>query len=577
MTNRVCSACTNAPQYATYTTPASCAWICKDGYFGASCAPCVANVWCAKGKANQCPPNSFSLAGSSALSDCTCNAGYTTLAAIQGTCVPCTAGTVCTGGVVITVTVSAAPLIDVPSQIMLVQQTIAPATNLVSLFQSIPASLATIKAKLPSASMTVYTSQICRGTYCVPCDGSATCVPMVTVAVTQGLQGQYTFSPSSVAANSLVTFNLVGNPCVPTIGLPYEYLSGLVAAVSSISGITYISFSCPTNAFAQAYLPVTGTAATRRRRVLLQADGSDTFAVSVVVPKNLTNATQAAVAGANLTVQGYMPVSSAVVLVASANGTIVAAPPSLRCPENSTSPIGASSISQCVCLPGYRGQSGLGLACSPCAAGVFCSGGIIGQCPANAMAPPMSNSSANCACNPGFYGSSACYQCPPNAFCLGGRSFTNCTANALSPAQSASASSCHCAPGYSGTGNAPCLVCAAGSWCSAGLSYACPMNKTSSPGAATVDDCFCADGYSTVSGTGACLLCSNNTYCKVRACAKPIYNAARRVCPDDDRAERRATVASFPNSSTSLPRRRRGVVQPRPVFERHDQLLLVHR
>ena len=249
----------------------------------------------------------------------------------------------------------------------------------------------------------------------------------------------------------------------------------------------------------------------------------------MVVPANLTNATQQAVANANFTIQGYTPVTAgAVVAVLNTTTNVTSmvsvAPAIMRCPENSTSPIGAVSTSQCVCLPGYKGNAST--TCSPCEPGVFCSGGLIGLCPTNALAPYMSNSSADCACNPGYYGTSSCAVCPKNYFCPGGKFYYSCTANALSPAQSSSSAACYCDAGYNGTANAKCQVCKAGTWCWTGISNVCPLNQTSIAGSSRATDCFCADGYSATS-SGACILCANNTYCKVSACAKHIYNAAR--------------------------------------------------
>ena len=126
---------------------------------------------------------------------------------------------------------------------------------------------------------------------------------------------------------------------------------------------------------------------------------------------------------------------------------------------------------------------------------------------------------------PGFYGTGSCAQCPKNAYCPGGKTFINCTANALSPVQSSSPAACYCDAGFEGTANAQCQVCKAGTWCWTGVSNVCPLNQTSNPGSSRATDCFCADGYSATSS--ACILCANNTYCKVSACAKHIYNIAR--------------------------------------------------
>ena len=534
--NRVCQLCSNAPTYATYTGAAGCAWVCNNGYAGAACARCLPGYWCANGIANQCPLYSTSLAGSGSQNECSCNPGYYSQGTILGTspCAQCPTGSTCPGGGVITVTVTSTPLVNVPAQIVLVQQPLPVSDNLVSLFASIPTNLASIRAALPDPTMTVYTRQVCRGSYCVSCDGSNTCIPLVAVGISLSA-GKFVFNVSSVKADSLITFvPVTPGMCAPAVDwtqVSSEYYTGLRLAISSVSGISSIPFICPSNTLMGSSISVLGGGSlpARRRRALLQTiSTSDALAVSVVVPANLTNATQKAVASANFTIQGYTPVTAgaiiAVVNTTTNVTTMASVPPAImRCPENSTSPIGAVSISQCVCLPGYKGTPGS--ACSPCDPGVFCSGGLIGLCPTNAAAPYMSNSSADCACNPGFYGTGSCSQCPKNAYCPGGKTFINCTANALSPVQSSSPAACYCDAGFEGTANARCQVCKAGTWCWTGVSNVCPLNQTSNPGSSRATDCFCADGYSATSS--ACILCANNTYCKVSACAKHIYNIAR--------------------------------------------------
>lgn len=427
-------------------------------------------------------------------------------------------------------TVTAAPRVDVVSQVMLANRPIPPADSLVSLFKSIPVHYAAVKVKMP-ASIKLYTRQICRGAsaYCVSCDGSATCVQQVWVGVGQGSGGVYVFNVSSVPADSLIMFVLtVPTMCVPTVVLSAEYATGLTAAVASVSGISSIRLSCPTNALIGASILVTGSSSspTLQRRLMrgLLQTADDGLAVSIVVPTNMTNASAAAAASANLTVQGYTPIvpqDRQVNLVANGTGGNSTGSSAIwSCPENATSPIGAVSVSQCVCLPGYSGDAALGSPCSPCPTGVFCSGGLIGLCPGNSSAPPMSNSSADCECNPGFYGSSSCAVCPSNSYCLGGSLAISCAANSISPAQSASSDACHCAPGYIGS---PCAPCSPGSWCMTGIANSCPVNMTSNSGASSPGDCVCADGYGDVGG-GVCTLCSGNTYCKVSACAQNIYN-----------------------------------------------------
>ena len=541
--NRVCETCWGKPQFATYRGSA-CSWVCNDGYAGDQCTQCLPGYWCASGISNQCPLYSSSLTGAKTQNDCTCNPGYTSQGSILGTspCVQCSAGSICPGGGVVQVTISPTVLTNVEVQVMLVQQPLPPADNLVSLFTNVPANLAAIQATVP-AGVTVYTRQVCRGTYCVSCDGSANCVPLVWIGVSAGPGGRFTFNVTSVKADTLVKFvTTTPQLCTPSLNLPLEYQTGTTVFVSSISTISSIPVYCPTNALIANSLPVVGTtsAIVRRRRLLensrhLLATASDALAVSLVVPANATNTTQSAVSSANLTIQGYSPITppNRQIVVVTDNSTSYTTNSSapLSCPANSTSPPGSVSVTQCVCLPGYKGNAAAGTPCAPCEAGVFCSGGLIGLCPSNATAPPMSNSSAECTCNPGFYGASSCTQCPQNAFCLGGSKYSNCSANAISPAQSTSDAACYCSPGYVGVKNQPCQPCSPGFWCWTGVSNQCPLNMTSNASATRASSCFCKDGYQSVvtkdaSGatTAVCTLCQGDTYCKVSTASFHIYN-----------------------------------------------------
>ena len=530
--NRVCQACTGAPAQASYiTSSTACQWVCNNGYAGSTCAQCSAGYWCASGIANQCPLNSYSSPGAYSQNDCTCNPGYTSQGTITSSspCVLCKSGTVCPGGGTVAVTVTSTPQTGVPAQVVLVQQTLPPADSLVALFQSIPTALKAIQAALPAGSGTVSTRQVCRGSYCVSCDGTANCVPLMWVGVSQGQQGKYAYNVSAVPADTLLTFVVVTpGLCTPTINLQSEYESGLQAVVSSISSITSIPLVCSSNALVGTSLSVSGTTSALSRRLLqagrrlLQQTIVNSLHTSVVVPQNLTEATQTAIASANLTIEGYSPIAPVVVNHTNNNSVLV-----FTCPANATSPRGAVSVSQCVCLPGYEGNAAAGTPCTPCAPNVFCSNGLVGLCPGNASAPALSNSSANCACNPGFYSTmsppTACYPCPVNAYCPGGEAIVQCVDNAVAPAGSTSPDDCYCAAGFAGVKDASCSPCSPGFWCWTGVSNPCPLNMTSNASATRVSNCFCADGYAAVqtktsSGTPttACLLCAQDTYCKVR-------------------------------------------------------------
>ena len=532
--------CSNKPQRASFlTSSASCTWVCDSGYYGDTCAPCVAGFWCKSGIANRCPTDSTSAALSYSQNACTCEPGYASQGTVSGTspCAICQQGSVCPGAGIISVEVQSAPIPNVTTQLMLVQQPLPVSDNLVSLFMSIPASVEAMRALLPISQSTIpiFTRQVCRGSYCALCDGTEQCVAKIVVSVSRGLDGKYAFNVSSLRADVLYEFVVVTpGMCVPAISIDPEYVTGSKVAIASISTLRSAPIGCLTDSLANTQLPVTGTAASTststsirrllesaKRRLLQQT--SDTLAVSFVVPSAETTAIQAAVVDAGITVEGYTPISS--------SGAAVIASP-LTCPENATSPEGSTTIKQCVCKPGYQGDAAAGTPCSPCPPNTFCSGGLINLCSANALAPAMSDSVDDCACVPGFYGNpSSCQQCPANSFCPGGLTASKCTNNAVSPVQSTSGDACYCDPGYVGTRNAPCTLCTPGSWCWTGIPNTCPANSLTPPGASRASECSCVDGFKTQLSTDlqglvtkTCLQCAANTYCKVRTPTNFVYN-----------------------------------------------------
>ena len=537
--NRVCAVCTNKPLRASFlVASSSCTWVCDIGYYGNTCSPCMAGFWCKSGIANRCPTDSTSLELSYSQNACVCKPGYSSQGTVSGTspCALCQAGSICPGTSIAPVEIQAAPIANATTQLMLVQQPLPVSENLVSLFVNISASVAALRLLLPESrrSTPIFTRQVCRGSYCAVCDGTESCIPHVTVAVSRGLDGKYAFNVTSLSSDILYSFVVVTPKlCVPTISIDQEYVTGTMVAIASISTLRSAPIVCLTDSLANTQLPVTGTAGVApvsrrllefaKRRLLQQT--VDTLGVSFVVATTETAIIQAAVVSVGITVEGYTAIAS--------TGVTMVAPP-LTCPENGTSPEGSTSIKQCVCKPGYQGDAAAGTPCTPCPSNTFCSGGIINLCSANALAPAMSDSADDCACVPGFYGNpSACQQCPANSFCPGGLNASKCTSNAVSPAQSTSGDACYCDPGYIGIRNTPCALCTPGSWCWTGVANSCPANSLTPPGASRASECSCVDGFKTqfstdlqgIVVTKTCLQCGANTYCKVRAPTKFVYNA----------------------------------------------------
>ena len=443
-------------------------------------------------------------------------------------CVECTAGIICPGGTQVAAQVSQTPVAGAATQIILAQQPLPATNNMVELVESIPAQLARIATLLNVTK--VASRQICRGTYCISCDGSSSCLSKVWVGIGQGTK--FTFNTTNIPSDTLIYMVRTNTGfCVPSFsGITPEYMKGNTFVISSVSGITSVTLTCPTNTALTNSIPVKGTVGkAARRRLLSETTGrhltqlsvtNDALEISMVVPTNQTSTAQDIIAAANMTMQGFIDTTVTNVTVGD-----------VECPINSTSPIGAKSLTQCYCLPGYRGKASRGTSCSPCNIGEYCSGGIMGLCPPKSTAPAMSNDADDCVCDLGFYGpTSNCQQCPANSYCMGGKRF-NCTANAVSAPQSANPQSCFCRAGLYGTDNQPCQPCPPGFWCPGGARNSCPTNWTSNANSTRAADCYCQDGFESVStrdsgghAINVCQACAISTYCKVRASPIPIYN-----------------------------------------------------
>jgi hypothetical protein len=231
----------------------------------------------------------------------------------------------------------------------------------------------------------------------------------------------------------------------------------------------------------------------------------------------------------------------------------------LDCPENSTSPAGSKSQTNCVCQPGFY-KDGVSceacpiglfskdaqLPCQACAAGTFstskastsctvCPAGkfsesytgygraVCESCPEYSISPVGSQLLTNCTCEPGYtgltscticekgtykgnYGSVACSLCPSGKY-SSIRGQTNALACKICPSQTGSdegAEECECLAGlYSASVlGALCLPCEPGTWKSirgnVECTEVCGQYETSLPGGSSKDDCICMMGYGRV-------------------------------------------------------------------------------
>jgi len=72
------------------------------------------------------------------------------------------------------------------------------------------------------------------------------------------------------------------------------------------------------------------------------------------------------------------------------------------CPANSSSYSGNALRVGCVCLPGFSGANGG--TCKACNISVWCLYGQANPCPLHSVAPALSYDVAQCLCQPGYYG-----------------------------------------------------------------------------------------------------------------------------------------------------------------------------
>jgi hypothetical protein len=202
---------------------------------------------------------------------------------ITGTspCVKCPAGVLCNGVPVKEISISTTPLVNVTTQVLLAQKPLPPANSMVTLFASIPDTIASIRASLPNRNATVYLRQVCRRTYCVACDeGTATCIRYITVRMQGGGSSgdgtNYTVIASTTTNNNtsssygiiiaslkrdvIYTFvNATAYDCVPQItGISSEFMNSdkNVVVISSVAVVASVRVECSTNTSLFVDIPV---------------------------------------------------------------------------------------------------------------------------------------------------------------------------------------------------------------------------------------------------------------------------------------------------------------------------------
>ena len=216
-------------------------------------------------------------------------------------------------------------------------------------------------------------------------------------------------------------------------------------------------------------------------------------------------------------------------------GNRTAATECSECPIHTkgTSNEGTSSVTGCLCLPGYYGRG----PCAPCKPGTF----------------KVVNGSSRClSCSFGKFSNvvaaisnQQCQECGANTYSLPNHSgCVNCPANSVSLPGGGSALNCTCARGHTGSDGQACVACGLGTYkqvngtsaclrCAPGkyshvegaqsdvcqkcpansfsssnssVCLSCPANSISSILSALLTDCKCGLGYTGPDG-GACVAC----------------------------------------------------------------------
>jgi len=170
-------------------------------------------------------------------------------------------------------------------------------------------------------------------------------------------------------------------------------------------------------------------------------------------------------------------------------------PPGVRCPAGSGLRAGAnaSSVRECLCLPGYENQTILGEdgeRCEPCRAGFFKAelrNASCGRCPPGAWTLAEGSASAGaCVCDAGHGGAAL------------GAGATVVEAAPGGPF-GAPAACAPCAPGsFKGAaGDGACAACPADHFCPEGATAptACPEHSSAETGRAAAEECLCGAGF----------------------------------------------------------------------------------
>ena len=198
----------------------------------------------------------------------------------------------------------------------------------------------------------------------------------------------------------------------------------------------------------------------------------------------------------------------------------------IRCPNNTFSLPGASSVRQCVCPANAEVQSGatncscrMGFFMVPNASAPLNARWQCNSCPPNLISPPGSTDISHCICIPGFYPTNplislqVCSICPQNTHCpFRTRSPIPCPAGTLSNPGAVDTCPIPCPPGFFCPGNTSVLPCPPGSYSTGGAKEACTLCEGGYFCNTTLMHELCPRGFFCPAGSVNPLPCTLTTY-----------------------------------------------------------------
>jgi hypothetical protein len=289
----------------------------------------------------------------------------------------------------------------------------------------------------------------------------------------------------------------------------------------------------------------------------------------------------------------------------------------VSCPGSSSSTAASTAITNCLCDAGHTGPNGG--TCVACAAGKYkigvgdaaCSNCLSGKyletegatqesscvsCPGSSNSAAASTAITNCLCNAGHTGPNGgtCVACATGKYKIGAgdaacsdcgagkyldtqgatqeSSCVSCPGSSSSTAASTAIANCLCDAGHTGPNGGTCVACAAGKYkigagdaacsnCGTGKylesegatqessCVSCPGSSSSAAASTGITNCLCDAGHTGPNG-GTCVACATGKY-KIGAGAAACSNCGTGKYLDTEGATQESSCVSCPASSNS--------------------------